>query len=801
MTAEESLRSYEDDAVQTSDESTNDGGGFYNPISNVGGKKDTVANKAMKGVKFGGNIKKFGALVVVVVVLLVVVIMFSAANLLPAALSNRIQEETDVQHADAVMSRQIIFQQALREGDIPDNTTEILKEKGILVGYTNSNGEFVEENRRDGELSLKMGDQVISADQFIDVVNSDVDMYDGFNEATFSNAAGWFDESAEEVMRYYGTSRNNYSNGKSFNEVMDEIGSGNDINVSNMGQEKETETTTDSEGNETTKSEIVNKELDELKASGDAGEFVSSVGKQNKATDSNKATLNAADEMKVADTISNEQRSGKFYLRFMENISMMQAGYGNESQINEAMEFLYTEGTSQVVDVNTGKTITIKGTALESPSLYSLLTGEKIGIEEMQNYSNDRISKTVENLVGQKNDSINETIVSSDKDVKGSVGRFFTIDDKEDADIEILDSATTTINNSLIENSINDNVGILDGEALAEGAVVVGRDLAKYSGATAGDEEAVIKYARLTSDVLAMDAAVDRKHRSPFDITSKNTFLGSIVYDFAISMYYGKSNNNILANIASFLKTTGSFASSIFGVASADSENGYLTNFGDCETIGTIGAVGSPQCTMVATFDTSTLKDPLNNPDYLKFVEENIEGGNTIGKDSNLIASTEQVASTGGLVVKTGSKMAKFIKNNIRRITPVGMTDGGIIDSYDEETSGDDSVPFISKISSLFSKIVDKIKSLFTSEDNSEVKRASTGELYVNSSKNSDWSTYKWAQRYAALARAQGQMRMYAVNYDGRVAYNIKTLRGDENPIIAYIREYCSDDKELADNN
>lgn len=766
MSAEEILRSNEEQAennITLTDEQATNGGIVF-----TGAGK----NKAKNSSKFGKKAKRISAAVFVIIILFVVMILFTAGNILPAALSNRLQEETDVQYADAVMSKEIIFQQALREGDIPDNTAEILEDNNVIVGYIGINGDFVKTNQYDGELSLKMNDRVISADDFIENINSNVDLYSAFNDATYSRAAYWYDDSANEVMKAFGTNRNNYT-GDSFETVMTrKMGSGSKININNATQSEECST----DGGSGTDCLIVNGDSSVLKIDS-ADTLISEISIQNKATNSTDATLNAADEMKVADTITNEQRSGLFYLLLMENVSKMQAGYGNESQINEMMDYLYMETTNEVVDVKTGETVTVTGTALESPSLYAILTGDDVNMREIQNYSNDRILHTIENKVSSKNNTIGETVASTDDGATGTIGRIFGINETTSADKDTLDIVNKTVDNALVKNSFADINGVRAGEMLAEGAVNVGKELAKYSGATAGDAQAVEKYAKIHSDILAMDAAVDRQKRSPFDITSKNTFLGSIVYNFAVGLSFNTGNNSLLSNVTDLTRVARSATTSVFTSVYADNINGYLTNHGDCETIGLIGAVGSPQCTMVATFDTSTLNDPLNNPQYLEFVKNNTDGES---------------------VIKDDTKLAGFIKNHIGRKTPVGITDGGIL-SESSKSSSEEGVPFLSDLYGLFGNLKDSIKGLLN-RDKTEKERAATGELFVNSSNNPDWETYKWAQRYVSLARAQESLRKYAVNYDGRVAYDIKTLEGGQNPVIAYIYDYLNMDTEIAEN-
>ena len=74
---------------------------------------------------------------------------------------------------------------------------------------------------------------------------------------------------------------------------------------------------------------------------------------------------------------------------------------------------------------------------------------------------------------------------------------------------------------------------------------------------------------------------------------------------------------------------------------------------------------------------------------------------------------------------------------------------------------------------------------LFSSDEDKEV---ATGKVFVNSSSNPNWETYKYAQRYVSLARATDALRQYD---GGDTAYNnLKYFEGDENPVVAFINEY-----------
>lgn len=486
--------------------------------------------------------------------------------------------------------------------------------------------------------------------------------------------------------------------------------------------------------------------------------FINAVGEKNTAGSTAEATLNSADTLKVADTVSKEQRSSLFYLTFMENISKMKAGEGNESKINEAMNFLYRSENNEVVDIKTGKVVEVSGTPLESPSLAAILSGEKVEIEDVQNYSSDRILKLIENqLEVEKNSNIPSTVASTTSKVRGNVGRYIN-NGANGTDYEILNTAEPIVNSSLVNNSYKTINGINAGEMLVEGAINVGKELAKKSGGAAGDAEAVIAYNRFNSAVIARDVEIDKKNRSPFDITSKNTFLGSIVYNLAISLNKSKTYGMFTSTVE-IAKTTGRALLGLLPNTYANATDGFLSTFGECETYATIGAVGSAGCSEIATFDISTLDDPFGNAEFMSFVENNTT-----------------LSASGKRIINRDSLLADYILYNDERVTPIGVTDGGILDSLKNNSS----------TIGLSSSVLEMIKTyLGTSESD---KRIASGAAFMNSANNPDWQTYKYAQRYVSLARATENLKRFAGN---STAYNnILYFEGDENPVTAFLNDY-----------
>ena len=672
----------------------------------------------------------------------------------------QLKEATDSQHADGVESMIIVFQEALATGDVPSETARILKDNGVTVGYI-EDGTFIEGNNNKSGLVLKIGDKIVESKDFVSEIHNNVYLYNAFDIATYSGVAYYYNKSATEIISKY-SSRNNfkdYSNTKTaeenysaFTETMNKIvkgGSDGGISINGV-------------------SVIQNEEGEEYQyvesgtaadSKSGAGGFLSTLANVITGENKESATINCASVADIADTLSMNDYSKRFSLGLMEPFSKVLVGEISDSYVYEAISYLFEEKTSQVFDTETQTTVEITGSAIESPSVYAILTGDEMNPKDRElaeNFASGRILKLAENRTGLMSayDSIINNVASLSTNNKSTIGRLNT--GSETCDINTLNLLEPIISSSQ-NRSIESLEGIPAGEVLVNGLKNLGNELAKENGAAAGDEEAVTKYNKLTKKILAMDAEIDRMNRSPFDITSKNTFLGSIVYNMATT--WGGSGSSIFAKGMTLVSTTNNSIASIFPSVNADSDTGFSSIFGTCETLSTTGAVGSIHCAESSTFDTSTLDDPLNNPDMLAFKENNLT-----------------IDSSGNYAVKEGSDLENYLRN-ILKGTPLGVVDGGILDSLKSKAS---SIPFISSIVNLVKSFVDA---------NPADKLIASGAAFVNSSNNPLWGTvYKWAQRYIALINARDTLRWAAG--DENAYNNIPLLEGTQNPIADYLNKH-----------
>lgn len=743
MSSEEILKSTEQAALTTGDH-----------FSSVTSKKLNLKfNKKRRG--------SFGASAVILAIVGIALFFFGSTSNIPSDISDRLISATDVQYADAVESKKIILAEALKTGDFPSDTAKQLAKDGYLIGYFDQNNDFIEANKAEVPLVIKKDDQVIAAADFISTIGSDAKLYAAINNATYGRAAYYYDDAATSTLRELGISRNNYAHNQTFESAMSQaLGENSNIDINTA--QKVTETNVDEDGNKTT--------VTSYKASGnaintrflDAEKLLDAVIEKNPSSSSTSATLATADTLKVADTVSKERRSSAFFVTLMESISKMKAGEGASSRINEAMNYLYRSTTNEVVDVETGELIKVTGAPIEAPSLNAILSNSSsYNPSSVKNYSSDRIIKTAAgnlNLALADKGStpsailsaIKGTVASASSHIKTTIGRLLG-SGTQLATTAALSPLIPTISSSLIKTSFENLSGIEAGEMLVEGAVNIGRKLAVAgSGASAGDAAAVVAYQKVTNDVLAMDAAADRATRSPFDITSKNTFLGSLVRQFGSII-----RPSLISTATSISSLTGRALSSIFiGSTYADATDSFLTKYGSCDTYSTIGAVGTGHCSEIATFDVSTL-NAMDDLGFQKFVEEN-----TVLKD-------------GVRSIKSGSTLGNYILYNNQRQTPLGTTDGGILRSLKRKTS---NIPFISNALSL-------IQSFSDASEND--LRIATGAAFVNTSSNPDWNTYKYAQRYISLARATAALRKYST--DESAYQSLRYFEGSENPVIAFI--------------
>ncbi|MDR3298084.1 MAG: hypothetical protein LBT19_01795 [Candidatus Nomurabacteria bacterium] len=129
------------------------------------------------------------------------------------------------------------------------------------------------------------------------------------------------------------------------------------------------------------------------------------------------------------------------------------------------------------------------------------------------------------------------------------------------------------------------------------------------SGGTAGDTQAVARMNRENAAAIAAEARYDRLNHSPFDITSENTFMGSIVHQMIPMAASISSSGEITSMVAGFGNLVRSSFTSLIPVAGAVAkEVEFVSSFNtECPNLKQFNVIGDAYCNPYYTTDYSTM--------------------------------------------------------------------------------------------------------------------------------------------------------------------------------------------------
>lgn len=210
------------------------------------------------------------------------------------------------------------------------------------------------------------------------------------------------------------------------------------------------------------------------------------------------------------------------------------------------------------------------------------------------------------------------------------------------------------------------------GNALVSGAnQYMGRNH-QYSGGSLATKSAYMSYTLEQDRVIAENARYERETRSPFDMTSQYTFLGSIAKQMTPLI---SDSSSVMGLINSMSSVVGSSISSLAPKSSAVSAGIKAQVASDnsekyCPDLADIGAVADAFCNPYIITDVGTMKthpaDVINNMD-----------------DGQLTADSE-----GNPKVVENSNLAKYIIFCGQRSSPFGLADQNIASDVDAGSTG-----------------------------------------------------------------------------------------------------------------
>jgi hypothetical protein len=294
------------------------------------------------------------------------------------------------------------------------------------------------------------------------------------------------------------------------------------------------------------------------------------------------------------------------------------------------------------------------------------------------------------------------------------------------------------------------------GNALRAGANTLLAANHQTGGGSPGSREKVAQFTIAQDAVLAEEARYQRSVRSPFDITSQYTFLGSIIYSM-IPMANSAGVGNAMRSMGSL------FADSVRKLlprASAAATNATVTLAApnECPTLEMIGVQGDVYCNPLYITDESTIGGSLSptavieqekNWGYVKEVDGKLE------------------------VVDADNNLTKYITYCGQRTSSWGIADANIANAISSSVPGGllSAIPLVGDALEVANAAVSITNLPWT-----------TGSACIASSGNGKWNELKIHQRFIEDQRL--------LEGTGRI---------DNNAIAVYLEKYY--EKNPLDNS
>lgn len=803
------LRNAESNALSRSEPSygsTSDGG-FY-----TGSGRNTTKKK-----KFSIKGRTAGAIISITLLLGGGAAFLGSSNsLIVPAIEALVTESTDTQYSSSSARSAHLFNYYLK-GDNPTHSTwtgakkynhisnsfeQKLAKQGITIEGKGANKTL---NFTDKNGVTK----AISAGDFNTAYVDNADFREAFTTAKRGRVATFFDDIADRIYQKLGLSRNLFNkfqatndtevNTKNYKDTLSPKFDGDSTSISTGYQKYETNDEgeiiydIDADGNEvprvsadsstssaTTSTDSV--EVRNKKATDMLSQISATVGQVGTWA----CTIARVGNMISVTVAANEiYQSINYFMGLAENISKTKAGYGDQSAIHEVLNFLSTPDTTTTQNLNgkldistpntTGKAgeLIQTGTPLESNGLQMMLAGAPALTSTTTTFSIDRIANAIPG--GALFGSAAATAACAGYDIVDSIvsigvqiasgglskiasGLFKKV---------VLGMATQaaagaffsflvpTIAQSFFSNAFETATGVPAGELFARGASASNTRLGRSgSGQSLSSADAALAYNQVTNQVLALDAEIDRKNLSPFDISNKNTFFGSITYSLLPTL-----TSSGVTSLSSLLRSTSSSLSSLLGKAHAAGENSsYMTTFGDCPTLEGIGAKGDIYCNPITSTDVHTIDLPPDNANYTQVISDAIEDCDEEGN---------------GCKIKKTSDLAKYVAFCDNRDSPFGVVDQNILGGLQQpEGAAEVAVNVLSQV-----PIIGDVINILDSVTSFLHLDWATGKKCGNTSENADW----WEEK--------GQYYQRYVE-DQRLLENMGAYEDSKNPVTAFIEEY-----------
>ena len=213
--------------------------------------------------------------------------------------------------------------------------------------------------------------------------------------------------------------------------------------------------------------------------------------------------------------------------------------------------------------------------------------------------------------------------------------------------------------------------------------IYLGRQMQASSGLPASEDKLMAHW-REQQEVIAEEGALERSMRSPFDVTSKYTFLGSI---FNSLMPIANTWSTPLTTVLKTMNTVANAAAGLLPTARADGEVKFETSINrKCPTLSSIGLVGDAYCNPYFVTDFSTMAaDPADvfaivAGDKIEIQQKVGSSESTEGSNDNFIwDNVDDAEHNGNPDINPTSKLGKWVVACSIRDSQFGQVDSNVM--------------------------------------------------------------------------------------------------------------------------
>lgn len=170
----------------------------------------------------------------------------------------------------------------------------------------------------------------------------------------------------------------------------------------------------------------------------------------------------------------------------------------------------------------------------------------------------------------------------------------------------IIPMATKSVVGLITKNVATEWFGEDLGNAMVSGANKYLGGNGTSAGQSPGSRAKVLAYLGVQDSVIAREAEYQRSVRSPFDVNSKYTFMGSLARTMLPMAYASGGITSAMKGVSGL---TSSAIIAMLPTASAIDEQDFLTSNGKCDLLANVGAEGDAFCNAYEITDVSTLYD------------------------------------------------------------------------------------------------------------------------------------------------------------------------------------------------